>query len=101
MCVVFLLCAAFRWLDSTVEDYERPSNDFVYPGKKATWERGSEGNIGHTYGLCWYFARQLYDVLEIPIGFIGAAVSGSPIAEWMSKEAYGKCPIIALPEQES
>eukprot|EP01084_Bolivina_argentea_P089146 160911_1 len=50
------------------------------------------GNWSYFSAVCFFFGKNLYDKLQYPIGLISNAYGGTPIRDWMSKDAIAKCP---------
>lgn len=68
----------------TVSDATR-EHDEVPPGK---WIAASPENV-HGFGaLTFFFARDLYEEYQVPIGIINSSVGGTPIEAWISKEGF-------------
>ena len=60
------------------------------------WSIASNRSIGNgnwTYfsAVCWFYAMNLYDYLNYPLGLISTAYGGTPIRAWMSPEARFNC----------
>lgn len=49
-----------------------------------TWREMTAGEAGRASQIGYYFAQQLNEETGRPIGFISAAVGGSPIADWLA-----------------
>jgi sialate O-acetylesterase len=58
----------------------------------AQWEISSPESAAAFSGVGFFFGKNLYDSLQIPIGLIQNAVGGSPIQSWISKEALANHP---------
>ena len=41
--------------------------------------------------VCWFFGRDLYDKLQVPIGLVSPNWGGTPIESWSSPKALAKC----------
>jgi len=50
------------------------------------------GNWSYFSAMCWFFGKNLYDELQIPLGLIGTNYGGTPIRDWMSADAKTHCP---------
>lgn len=44
----------------------------------------------------WYFARQLNDVLDVPIGIVSAAYGGAKVESWTPREILETYPDVSL-----
>ena len=51
------------------------------------WQVATPETVGEWSATCFYFARELQQVQEVPIGIVVAAWGGSGIRPWMSKSA--------------
>lgn len=60
----------------------------------AKWQVCSPTTAGNFSGVAYFYARELYRKLNIPIGIINASWGGTDIETWMSNEAFD-----ALPEK--
>ena len=60
------------------------------------WEVCSPETVANFSAVGYYFARNLYQELDIPIGFINSSWGGTDIETWTSGDAFSK-----LPEQFS
>ena len=65
-----------------------------YYQNSSTWMECNPTNVKDFSGLAYYFARHLHNNpnINIPIGVIVAAVGGSTIQTWMSREALSADP---------
>ncbi|WP_372745213.1 sialate O-acetylesterase [Lutibacter sp.] len=52
------------------------------------WEVCTSETASNFTGVGYFYAKQLYDQLKIPIGLINASWGGSIIETWMSREAF-------------
>ncbi|MDR1370435.1 MAG: FAD-dependent oxidoreductase [Dysgonamonadaceae bacterium] len=64
-----------------------PQNDFT-----AEWQVCSPSAAGQFSGVAYFYARELYRKLNIPIGIINASWGGTDIETWMSIEAFNALP---------
>lgn len=64
-------------------DFKEPQDDL--PDGK--WEAASPETILRFTAVGYFFAKELYDKYQIPIGLINASLGGSPVEAWMSEEA--------------
>lgn len=49
----------------------------------ATWQKVTAKNAGELSAVAYYFAKQLRDSLNVPVGIISNAVGGSPCESWI------------------
>ncbi len=47
------------------------------------WQALTSDNVGRFSAVAYYFARQLRDSLQVPIGIISNAIGGSPTETWI------------------
>ena len=52
------------------------------------WEVCSSETVADFTGVGYFFAKQLYDHLKIPVGLINASWGGSIVETWMSRESF-------------
>lgn len=55
--------------------------------KKGEWQIASSETVGGFTAIGFFFARELYQKLNIPIGILHSSWGGSQIEGWFSKEA--------------
>jgi len=76
--------------------------DFFY---ESVWEICSPETVAEFSGVGYFFGKDLYDSLNIPIGLIQAAVGGSPAQSWISKKALASHPqlqsLVNYPENKT
>ncbi|GAB6007795.1 sialate O-acetylesterase [Dysgonomonas reticulitermitis] len=58
----------------------------------AKWQVCSPATAGDFSGVAYFYARELYKELNIPIGIINASWGGTGIETWMSIEAFDTLP---------
>jgi sialate O-acetylesterase len=56
------------------------------------WQVVNEKTIGNLSGTAYYFAKYLYDSLQVPIGLISSNLGATSIETWMSAEALDTMP---------
>ena len=56
----------------------------------ATWYEHTPEGVYEASAVAYFFAKKLYDVLQIPIGVINASWGGTPIEAWMNPELLKK-----------
>ncbi|MDR0644589.1 MAG: 9-O-acetylesterase [Treponema sp.] len=69
-------------------DFSGPRCDF----SGGSWTPASPETLNNFSGTAWFFAKNLYEKHKTPIGLINAALGGSPVEAWMSKEALASHP---------
>jgi sialate O-acetylesterase len=65
-------------------------NDSV-PG---SWSICSPATVPHYTAVGYFFARDLYEKMHVPVGIILAAVGGTPVMSWTSHEAMMSNPVL-------
>jgi sialate O-acetylesterase len=61
-----------------------PQNDF----KEGTWQVCNPSTVSGFSGVGYFFAKNVYEELKIPIGLIVSSWGGTNIETWMSREAF-------------
>ncbi len=56
------------------------------------WVAASPSTTGNFSATAYYFARQIQQALDVPVGIIHSSWGGSTIETWMSKEAIKNFP---------
>lgn len=56
------------------------------------WEKTTPENVLHFSAAAYFFAKNLHEKYQVPIGLINSALGGSPVEAWMSKEALKAFP---------
>lgn len=56
------------------------------------WKEVTPKNILDFSAVAYFFAKELYDTYQIPIGIINTAIGGSPVEAWISEESLAKFP---------
>ena len=62
----------------------QPENDF----KGGEWKEVNPGNVGNLTAVGYFFAKELYNKLKIPIGIISSNVGGTIIETWIGRNAF-------------
>lgn len=60
--------------------------------ERAQWEVSRRQTAAPFSAVAFFFGKELYDSLRVPIGLIQAAVGGSPAQSWVSSEALAGHP---------
>ncbi len=69
-------------------DFKHAHSDF----DEGSWEEVDSQSILSFSAVAYFFARELHDKYNVPIGLINAAVGGSPVEAWMSEDALKQFP---------
>lgn len=57
-----------------------------------TWQTTTPETILEFSAVAYFFAKELYEKYQVPIGLINASVGGSPAEAWISQDAVKKYP---------
>ncbi|MEO7174197.1 MAG: sialate O-acetylesterase [Saprospiraceae bacterium] len=77
-----------RFINVQVDTDIQPATDI----KGGYWEIADVNTIGHLSGTAYFFARHLYDSLQVPIGLISSNLGATSIETWMSEKALRAFP---------
>ncbi|HDR68080.1 MAG TPA: sialate O-acetylesterase [Bacteroidaceae bacterium] len=69
-------------------NFNTPLDDLPY----GSWKSATPEHIMDFSAVAWFFARELYETLNVPIGLINASLGGSPAEAWMSEDALKEFP---------
>ncbi|NJB85871.1 sialate O-acetylesterase [Lewinella marina] len=69
-------------------DFNRPHDDL----EAGAWESARPENLPGFTAVGFFFAREIYEREQVPIGLINAALGGSPVESWMSEDALKRFP---------
>lgn len=58
----------------------------------ATWQVSNPETVAELSALAWFFARNLQDIIDRPIGIINASYGGSKVEGWVPEEILAKYP---------
>lgn len=61
---------------------------------KRGWQKSSPEAAASFSAVAYYFGRELYQQLHIPVGLINISRGGSPIQQWIPSESARQVPII-------
>jgi sialate O-acetylesterase len=59
---------------------------------KDKWQVAGPDTTGGFSAIGYYFAKDLYELLKIPVGIIGSNWGGTPVESWIDAEAYKTVP---------
>ncbi|NDV95344.1 hypothetical protein D0T84_10505 [Dysgonomonas sp. 521] len=57
------------------------------------WKAVTPGNILDFSAVAYFFAKDLYDKHQVPVGLVNTAIGGSPAEAWISGEAIKNYPV--------
>lgn len=69
----------------SVPKYPSPVEQKDLPNGK--WEVAGPESVAGFSSTAWFFGKELYQKLKIPIGIINCSWGGTPIQTWMSRES--------------
>lgn len=69
----------------SVPKYPSPVEQNDLPEGK--WEMASPESVAGFSSTAWFFGKELYQKLKVPIGIINCSWGGTPIQTWMSRES--------------
>lgn len=69
-------------------DFKLEHNDFG----NGTWVSANPESLLNFSAVAYFFAKELYDIYQVPIGIINTALGGSPVEAWMSESALKEFP---------
>lgn len=64
--------------------------------KTSGWDVASPGTVGAFTAVGYFFARDLFQKLGVPIGLIHSSWGGTPVESWMSPAAIASSPDFAV-----
>ncbi|GHT66698.1 9-O-acetylesterase [Bacteroidia bacterium] len=71
-----------------VYNFKEPQKDLLY-GK---WTAATPQTVLGFSATAYFFAKELYDRYQIPIGLINSALGGSPAESWISEDSLKRYP---------
>lgn len=83
--------------------YTVPRNPSLHPqgdSKPAAWKVAESSSVVDFSATAYFFGKQLYDVLNIPIGLIVSSYGGSNVETWMEVEWLKEMEGIDIPLRE-
>ncbi len=63
--------------------------------KTSSWELTTPETVGGFTAVGYFFARDLFQKLNVPIGVINSSVGGTPVEAWLSPAALASAPSFA------
>lgn len=78
-----------RIFDVPEVSYNGQENDFDYQ-QMGIWRKADQENLEYFSAVAYYFAKEVENKLQIPIGIIGCNWGGTSASVWMSQESAEK-----------
>ncbi len=69
-------------------DFDAPADDF----ESGEWKATTPESVLSSSAVAYYFARELHDRYDVPIGIISSNYGGSAAESWMSEQALAAFP---------
>lgn len=69
-------------------DFAKPREDF----EEGQWQALNQENVLAFYAVGYFYAKELYEHYQVPIGLIQVAIGGTPVEAWMSEESLSHFP---------
>ena len=69
-------------------DFKKPQTDL----DSGNWVAANPETVLNFSAVGYFFAKEIYEKQQIPIGLINTALGGSPVESWMSEEALKPFP---------
>jgi len=63
-------------------NFSQPENDF----ESGSWKAVTPENVLDFSAVAYFFAKDLYEKYQVPVGLINSAVGGSPVEAWISED---------------
>jgi sialate O-acetylesterase len=60
--------------------------------ENGNWLTASQDTVGEFSAVAWFFAKDLYQRYQVPIGIISSNVGATPVESWMSVESLASFP---------
>lgn len=60
--------------------------------ENVNWQEVNQDNISEFSAVAYFFAKDLYETYNVPIGIINSSLGGSPAESWMSEDALKAFP---------
>lgn len=82
-------------------ELRKPTNEMIRvfvvrrDNKPVSWKVADGESLAEVSAVGYFFGKALQEQLDVPVGIITAAVNGSRIETWTSKEAYEHSPVFS------
>ena len=79
-----------RFFDTPKKYYEAQDTDFDYSAVGRWRKADSEENLGYFSAVAFYFAKEIRQKEDVPVGIVGCNWGGTRSCAWMSEETVQK-----------
>ncbi|MCR5546814.1 MAG: sialate O-acetylesterase [Lachnospiraceae bacterium] len=79
-----------RFFDYPEVSYEGQLKEADYGKNFGFWRKTTQEDLEWFSAVAYYFAKELQEKLDIPIGIVGCNWGGTPACAWMTEEAIRK-----------
>ncbi|AYN66326.1 sialate O-acetylesterase [Euzebyella marina] len=69
-------------------DFKEAHSDF----DSGEWKEANPESLMNFSGVAYFFAKDIYEKYDVPVGLINSALGGSPVEAWMSEDALREFP---------
>ena len=76
-------------------NFQQPQSDT----SGGNWQKATPESVLDFSAVAYFFARSLYDSIQVPIGLINTSLGGSPVEAWIDEESIKKFPSYYEEEQ--
>jgi sialate O-acetylesterase len=75
---------------------KRAESDTPADTANGSWAVCSPGTVSQFTAVGYFFARDIYEKLRVPVGLINSTWGGTPVESWLSPFALGRDPAFAV-----
>ena len=72
-------------------DFHAPKEDVI----AGRWQTANASTVAQFSALGYFFAKELYQLYQVPIGLVKTSYGGSPVEAWLSDDALKEFPVHA------
>lgn len=65
------------------------------------WEQASPSTVGYWSAVAYYFAKELHQELDVPVGIIVSALGGTDIQTWISEEGIASVESLVTTDRQT
>ena len=92
--------AILKSTNKNIRVYTVPRASTITPqdtSKKSEWKEANPESISNFSATAYFFGKDLYELLNVPIGLINVSYGGSPAESWMDAATLSAFPDIKVP----